>query len=163
MEQISFLEEKIPMTACVFTGHRELEKDFSLKQLKRLIETLILKGVSSFYCGMAEGFDLFASKTVISLKKKYPHIQLIACIPCLNQEKYFSSENKKLYVKMLSTCDEKVILSPSYHKGCMLNRNKYMVDRCDCMIAYCKKDTGGTAFTVKYFQKTKNKTNIFFL
>jgi hypothetical protein len=35
----------------------------------------------------------------------------------------------------------------------MQNRDKYMVERADVMIAYCKKSTGGAACTVRLFQK----------
>ena len=163
MKQLSFLQENMSITSCAFTGHRVLEKDFSLKKLKKQTESLILSGVHTFYNGMAEGFDLLAAKMVLALKKKFPYLRLIACIPCYNQEKYFSADSKKDYVKILSACDEKVYLSQTYHKGCMLNRNKYMVDHADCLIAYCKKETGGTAFTVNYFKKTKNVENMYLL
>ena len=139
---------------CVFTGHRNLENDFSKPRLKRLIERLIKQGVDTFYNGMAIGFDLCAAECVLSLKKKYPNVKLIACIPCYGQEKYFSEADKKRYVKILKKADEKNTLSDHYYQGCMQVRDKYMVDKSDCMIAYCHKNTGGAAYTVKLFQKT---------
>jgi hypothetical protein len=35
----------------------------------------------------------------------------------------------------------------------MQKRDKYMADNADILIAYLKKPTGGTAFTVNYFTK----------
>jgi uncharacterized phage-like protein YoqJ len=139
---------------CVFTGHRTLDEDFSKAYLKKTIEQLINLGVDTFYNGMAVGFDLCAAECVLSFKRKYPTIKLIACIPCYGQEKYFSDSDKKRYVKILKKADEKITLSDHYYQGCMQQRDKFMVEHADCMIAYCTKTTGGAAYTVKLFQKT---------
>ena len=138
---------------CVFTGHRDLGIDFSKSRLKKTIETLIKEGVENFYNGMAIGFDLIAAECVLALRKKYPQVKLIACVPCYGQEKYFSDADKKRYVKILKKADETVTLADHYYQGCMQNRDKYMVEHAEVMIAYCKKSTGGAAYTVKLFQK----------
>ena len=140
-------------TKCVFTGHRQLNEDFSKANLKKNIIWMIQNGVDTFYNGMAIGFDLCAADCVLSLKKKYPHVKLIACVPCYGQEKYFSDKDKKRYVKVLKKADERLTLSDHYFQGCMQQRDKYMVEHADCMIAYCKKSTGGAAYTMKLFQK----------
>ncbi|MBQ8684937.1 MAG: DUF1273 family protein [Clostridia bacterium] len=139
--------------ACAFTGHRSLDEAFSSELLEREIENAILLGVTVFFNGMAAGFDLIAAERTLALKRKYPQIKLIACIPYYGQEKSFSDGDKKRYAEILKKADEQVILSERYFRGCMHERNRYMADRADMLIAYCKKDTGGTAFTVKYFQK----------
>ena len=81
--------------SCVFTGHRILEEDFSSRRLKKEIKSLIEQGVSTFYNGMAMGFDLLAAEAVLYYKKKFPQIKLIACIPCYQQEKSYSEQDKK--------------------------------------------------------------------
>lgn len=147
----------------MFTGHRELDGDFSARKLKKEIEKMILRGVKIFYNGMAMGFDLIAAETVLALKKKYPEIRLIACIPCYEQEKYYSDRDKKRYAKAFASADERVFVSENYHRGCMLKRNRYMAERADVMLAYCKKEAGGTAYTVKYFRKLHPLNEIVFL
>ena len=144
-------EKKIK--SCIFTGHRELGEDFSVRKLRKEIEKLIEKGVDTFYNGMAIGFDLISAETVLKIKKKYPHIKLSLCIPCYGQEKLFSEKDKKRYIKIYKKADEKIILSDSYYKGCMLVRDEYMAERADVMITYCKKEKGGTAYTVRCFKK----------
>lgn len=134
---------------CAFTGHRNLKDDFDLGVLKETIEGTINDGVDTFYNGMARGFDLIAAKCVIELKEKYPHIKLIACVPCPKQEKYFSKKDKELYYEVLKNCDEVKLLSQGYYNGCMFVRNRYMVDNSSRVIAYNRED-GGTAYTVKY-------------
>ena len=150
-------------TKCVFTGHRQLEEDFSKPRLKRTVEKLIKTGVTDFYNGMAIGFDLCAAECVLTLKKKYPSVQLIACVPCYGQEKYFSERDKKRYVKFLKKADKTIVLADHYYQGCMQQRDKYMVEHADCMIAYCNKNTGGAAYTVKLFQKSKPEGLLLFV
>lgn len=158
MEQLELLElrelkKQDFSNACAFTGHRELEADFTNKEILKRVEFMIQKGVNVFYCGMAKGFDLVAGETVLKLKKKYKEVKLIACVPYYGQERGFEEKDKKRYAHLLKKCDEKVLLSESYYKGCLLARNRYMVDRSAYLIAYLKKDVGGTAYTVNYALK----------
>ena len=153
MEQLKIIKEEKQIKSCIFTGHRELGEDFSLRKLQKEIKNLIDKGVDTFYNGMAMGFDLISAECVLKCKKKNPQIKLIACIPFYGQENSFSEKDKKRYVKIYKKADEKVLLSENYYKGCLLVRNKYMAERADVMITYCKKEKGGTAYTVNCFQK----------
>ena len=158
---IQKLEKEIK--TCAFTGHRELGERFSKSKLKKEIESLIQKGVEIFYNGMAVGFDLLAAETVLSLKKKYPFIKLVACIPCYNQEKNYREKDKKRYAKIHRQLDEYVMTSDVYYKGCMLTRDRYMADRADVLLAYCVKETGGAAYTVRYFTNKYPEKEVIFL
>ena len=155
------IEENVK--SCAFTGHRELGGDISPRKLTFAVKKCVEEGACVFYSGMAMGFDLLAAETVLRLKKKYPDIRLVACIPCYGQEKSFSQEDKKRYAAILKKADEQVLLSDHYFKGCMQSRDRYMADRADVLIAYCKKDKGGTAYTVGYFQKKYPTKKVIFL
>ncbi len=161
--QLFIKTQKKELRSCAFTGHRVLEKDFSQKALKKAVEYFLLQGVELFYNGMAAGFDLIAAETVLKFKKKYPSIKLIACIPCYNQERNFSEKDKKRYAAILKKADEKIYVSETYFSGCMQKRDRYMADRADTLVAYLKKETGGTAYTVKYFQKKYPEKEVVFL
>lgn len=137
---------------CAITGHRELPRDFDKNALYDELDNLVREGCDEFLCGMAEGFDLTALDCLLSLREKYPLI-LHACIPFAQQDKYFSHDNKKLYAKLLAACNVKTVLSESYFDGCFLARNRFMVDRCDVLFAYCTQKTGGTRYTVNYARK----------
>lgn len=164
MQQISvFKTELPPPKTCAFTGHRSFYDGFSPRKLKREIKKLILAGVDTFYNGMAMGFDLLAAEKTLELKKKYPHIRLILCIPCYGQEKRFSEKDKGRYASIYKKADERVVLSEEYYRGCMQNRNRYMVERADVLIAYCIKDEGGAAYTVKCFEKLRPNREIIFV
>ena len=59
--------------------------------------------------------------------------------------------------------DEKALLSDVYYRGCMQNRNRYMAERADVLIAYCNKKEGGAAYTVKCFQKLHPEGKVIFV
>ena len=161
VQQISIENAVAPLNACVFTGHRTVADSFKKSVLKKEVEKLVQSGVLTFYNGGAVGFDLVAAECVLSLKKKYPEIRLVLCVPCRDQDRNFSVEDKKRYEKVLKKADETVVLAEHYYKGCMLVRNRYMVDRADHMIAHLYKKSGGTAFTVHYFVKKQRSSPVF--
>lgn len=102
------------------------------------------------------GFDLIAGGLIIKLKENNPQIRLIACVPCQGQERYYPEEEKQNYQTVLSSCDEVKILSEKFYKGCMLTRDRYMVDNSSLVFAYGRKSEGGTCYTLTY-AKSKNK------
>lgn len=159
-KQLNITFQSSPIKACAFTGHRELGADFSKSRMKKQIQLLIQRGVEVFYDGMAQGFDLLAAEALLALKKKYPQVKLIACIPFYGQEKNYSEKDKSRYAKVLKKADEQVLLSERYYNGCFLTRDRYMADRADVLLAYYTKNTGGTAYTVSYFARRKPDAEI---
>ena len=163
MQATQLTLEKQQIKNCAFTGHREMDGNFSIVKLQKTVLVLAERGVKNFFCGMAKGFDLYAAEAVIKIKKQYPDVRLIACIPYYGQEKTYSQEDKKRYVTILRNCDAKFTFTDTYYKGCALVRDRYMADCADLLVAYLKKKTGGTAYTVGYFQKKYPEREIIFL
>ncbi|MCI9504756.1 MAG: DUF1273 domain-containing protein [Clostridia bacterium] len=145
--------------ACAMTGHRKLPHEFDKNAVYDRLEDLIKSGCDTFFCGMAEGFDLLALECLTDLKQKY-RIYIEACIPYAGQESKFCAEERKKYRELLNWCDKRTVLFPAYRNGCFLIRNKYMVDCCDVLLAYCTKSSGGSAFTVNY-ARDKGKEIVF--
>lgn len=141
------------------TGHRKLPREFDKNAVYDRLEELIKSGCDTFFCGMAEGFDLLALECLTDLKQKY-RIYIEACIPYAGQESKFCAEERKKYRELLSWCDKRTVIFPAYRNGCFLIRNKYMVDCCDVLLAYCTKSSGGSAFTVNYARE-KEKEIVF--
>ena len=73
---------------------------------------------------------------------------------------HFSAAQRARYDALLSACDERVVLHERYENGCMFERNRYMVDRCDVLLAYLESGRGGTLYTVNYARK-KGKRVLF--
>ena len=144
--------EIIKEKTCAFSGHRNLKENFSQIFLEENILNAIERGYDTFLVGMALGFDTKAFLVLEKLRKKYK-IKIIACIPCSEQPDKFSFEDKENYYKMIKSADEQILISPSYYKGCMQKRNRFMVDNCSLLIAYLTENKGGTFTTCNYAEK----------
>lgn len=138
--------------ACALTGHRDLPPDFDRFVLYDTLGELIAGGCTSFLCGMARGFDLIALTCLAGLSREST-LSIEACIPYPGFERSFPEHDRKLYRDLLGYCDKKTVLYPAYRNGCFLGRDRYMVDGADVLLAYCRKTTGGTAYTVGYAEK----------
>ncbi len=137
---------------CAFSGHRELELDFNIKDLKEKILGLINIGYKNFLVGMAIGFDSECAKIIIDLKKTFD-IKLIACVPCKEQDKNFNFSQKKEYKYLIENSNEVIVLSENYTPFCMLKRNIFMIDNCSVLTCYLRKNKGGTFNTYNYAVK----------
>ena len=134
---------------CAVTGHRNIQDKIDTEKLKNIFIDLIEKYYKYFLIGMAVGFDMLCFEILYNLKKEYD-IKLIACVPCENQSKNYSIQEKEKYDNFLSVADEVILISKNYTKYCMFNRNKFMVDNSSCLVAYLRENKGGTKNTVKY-------------
>ena len=137
---------------CCFTGHREIPKP-DIKKLRDDIDFeiekhYVLHGVKTFISGGAIGFDMLAAETVIEAKRRHPDIRLVFVLPCSDHAKNWrASEVAKMRVLMLYA-DHVYCLSENYYRGCMHNRNKFMLDNSLFCISYCRKSSGGTYYTL---------------
>ena len=138
-------------TTCCFSGHRILKKDFNVLKLIKIVDKLIINGYRTFLVGMAWGFDLKVFE--ILLTKKNKNIDIIACVPCKEQNVYFKKEEKEKYDEFLKKADKIVYVSNEYYDGCMQKRNRYMVDNSSILVAYLYSNMGGTKNTVSYAEK----------
>ncbi len=146
-------------TVC-FTGHRELDSNAAEKipmLLKQLLRIMIENGSRRFLAGGALGFDTVAALCVLELKKDFPHISLELILPCKNQTKMWSEENRAMYNYILSRADRVQFLHDTYTSTCMHDRNRCLVDKCDICVAYLEHKGGGTAFTVSYALKNEKE------
>lgn len=132
-----------------------------LCELKSIIIYCIEHGFRYFIAGGALGVDTDFAKTVLELKKKYPFITLEIAVPCPDQSRYWSDEEKSEYEEIAEKADKVTVLSPNYSQYCMHKRNKYMVDNSDCVLCcYNGANEGGTFGTIKYAER-ENKKLIF--
>lgn len=143
------MTENEKKTAVAVTGHREIFGDIDDATVKKALNKLVGEGYNIFLVGMALGFDAMCFCALEKIRKK-KKIKIIACVPCRDQAKKFSEAQTKEYERMLSSADEVVILSENYTPYCMRKRNEYMVDNASLLLSYKRKETGGTASTVRY-------------
>ncbi|NLD87448.1 MAG: DUF1273 domain-containing protein [Clostridiales bacterium] len=137
---------------CCFTGHRNLdvcEIDGIRQRLRETIIKLIDKGVNVFLAGGALGFDTIAALEVLEIRKEYPEISLILVLPCMEQTKGWSEEDRAVYDDIMSRADGHTYVQESYTKGCMFARNRRLVELSTYCLCYMREMKGGTAYTVK--------------
>ena len=140
------------MKGCSFTGHRIVsmgDLPHITALLKTSIERAYLSGVSDFYSGGAIGFDTLAAEAVISMRGKYPDVRLIMLLPCRDQDKLWSAQQRERYRKILDLADAVEYVSDEYDATCMMRRNRELVARARLLIAYLKNEKSGTAQTVR--------------
>lgn len=156
---------KSVVRSCAFTGHRphklpwkNCEADPQCAALKSVLEGQIAElarsGVTEYLSGMAEGTDTWAALAVLALREKMPTIKLHCILPCRAQADGWSEQAQTLYRSILEQADSIVYVSREYHKNCMLERNRFLVDHAQIFLAvYNSEYRGGTAATVRYGRK----------
>lgn len=134
-------------TVC-FTGHRDLPETTSaeyrtlVRDTQNAIISTIDRGATDFYAGGAQGFDLLCAELVLLLKERYPRIRLHLVLP------YAGFARGERYKPVLEQADEVIDLFSKYRRGCMMIRNRRLVEEGELCIAYLRKETGGTFYTV---------------
>lgn len=93
---------------CCFTGHRNIPPEqyaAIAERLRTAVIDLIEAGICRFCAGGALGFDTLAAQTVLALKEKYSHIQLILMLPCTTQTKGWPPGDIQIYKSIQQRCD----------------------------------------------------------
>ena len=140
-------------TCCCFTGHRKLPPNKIEDIVTRLsaeIDRLIGLGVTEFMAGGALGFDHIASAMIIAKREMGQNVRLILALPCRDQDKHWTAEQKQMYQNLLSEADEIRYISEEYSMGCMKKRNRYMVSNSAYCICALLSNRSGTGQTVRY-------------
>ncbi len=135
-----------------FTGHRDLggQEQTLTPLLDQMIGALYRRGYRRFFSGGALGFDLLAAQRVLLFRETHPDVRLIMAIPCADQTAKWPDAECRRYERMLYHADETRVLAPHYYAGCMMVRNRHMVDRSSLCVCYLYKPKGGTMATVAY-------------
>lgn len=131
-----------------FCGHRD---EFCNNEIKERLyietERLINRGAKKFFLGGYGFFDLSAATTVKKLKEKYPHIEAVIILPYINK-KY----PEDLYDYSIYPSIEKAL--PRF---AITERNKWMIENSDVLIALVKKSYGGAYNTLRLAQKKQKE------
>ena len=155
-----------------FTGCRphkiDMPYDISDKKYNLLIDEItkkivyyIQQGVDTFYSGGADGIDILSFFIVHKLKKQYPNIKNIVCIPTSKQREW--SKSGKWYDMMIKLADKVILVYEiEEYKSDNINvkldnRNKYMVNNSDYVLAVWNGSSGGTYNCIKYAKKQNKK------
>ena len=87
---------------------------------------------------------------MLELKDDSPNITLEAAIPCRSQADRWNIVSKKRYNRLLLLCEKVTYVYEAYTKNCMMERNIYMIDNSDYVVAVWNGKPSGTGKTVEY-------------
>ena len=139
---------------CCFTGHREIrEKDLPdiLERTEQTVRRLIEKGVVCFGVGGAIGYDTEVAKLLFRLRAiDYPHIKVILVYPFEGFTSRWSDAQRAEHARLLLQYDKTVCVAQRASREAYLERDRHLVDSSAYCIAYCTRNSGGTAYTVRY-------------
>lgn len=133
------------------TGHRPNKLGgYSVKVESRLIylaESYLSENKPDFVIsGMALGWDLALAEA--SIRQSIP---FIAAVPFKGQESVWPKKSRDLYNEILNQAKDVVYVSdPGYSSYKMQIRNKWMVDKCNILLALWDGSEGGTGNCVRY-------------
>jgi uncharacterized phage-like protein YoqJ len=110
--------------------------------------------------GMALGFDQAFAQAAMNLK-----LPLIAAVPFRGQERIWRKESQfywKYLIDYASLHGEVHYLAEHYSNQALMDRNRWMVDHCNVVLALCNNiGNSGTAKCINYANlKMKPVTNI---
>jgi len=155
-----------PIYYIAFTGHRPNKlggyddnspKRIALRQhIEETLQRAVVKYGTTYQIivisGGALGVDQDAARVAYKM-----NIPFIVAQPCKNHESKWPKESQIKYNKMLELAHKVVLVSdgtyPELGAKCMQDRNIWMVDHCDALIAVWDGTSGGTANCVQYAQK----------
>lgn len=136
---------------CSFTGHRSItaaHRDRIEPLLARAIAYAYSEGYREFLSGGAVGFDTLAAREVIRFKQTHPDVRLVMMLPCIDQDRGWSTSEREMYSYILRNADEAVYVSEEYTDRCMRERNFRLASECDLLIAYLGRRMSGAGQTV---------------
>lgn len=146
------------------TGHRPDKLGGYSEQAMKRVTQVALNYLSDLevmptriITGMALGWD-----TALAEAARDMLIPYVAAIPFKEQPYRWPTESQRRYTSLLQDADEVVyVCDPGYAAWKMQQRNKWMVDHADQVVALWNGTTGGTANCVGYaFQQDKPIWNV---
>lgn len=158
MDPTLFKQQKHIMDTKIIaaTGHRPNKlggygDDVKNKLINLGAQGLLRNGATHVISGMALGWDQAIAQAAINMG-----LPFIAAIPCLDQEKLWPTDAQQYYHELLDRASKIVhVTDVPYKAGCIDQRNRWMVDNCDMLLALWNGTLDGTHNCVIYAQAEK--------
>ena len=153
---------------CCFTGHRDIPADrlqMVMTGTEAKVRELISQGYRYFGIGGAMGYDTIVAEMLFRLREReyqdnlnfwvlplpeYPEIKIILVYPFDGFISRWSDSQQATYARLLPMYDKRVCVCKSASREAYLARDRHLVDYSSACIAYCTRQTGGTAYTIRY-------------
>ena len=154
------------MYTCAITGHRPTrfkfkynENDSRCKRLKKRLReqfaSLYEQGVRRFLVGGALGVDQWSGEILLRMKlePEYHDIELVVVLPYPGHDERWDERSRKRLAFLIEHSAEHITVGQKAWRESFIQRNRYLVDRADCLLAVYdneKNARSGTGMTVRY-------------
>ena len=135
-------------------------------QLAKIMRRYLLrkereKGCLECVSGMALGVDQLFALVALKLRDDGHAVKVLCALPCRDQNKAWKDD--LWWRDIMRRADERFFVHDGlYTRSCMTDRNKWMADRADEILAVWDGSCGGTGHCVKYaLEKNVPVINIF--
>lgn len=160
-EKVEMETEEKRLKSCCFTGHRphlfpwgedmtDPRAKSLIKLLSEAIEETVQNGYTEFICGGALGVDTWAAGLVLQAKERHPHIRLTLALPWKDHNSHVADPD---FLRVKQLADETIVVSDKQGKEAFLERDQWMVDHSNRIIAVYDDRSGlkgGTYYTLQY-------------
>ena len=116
-----------------------------------------LECISGMALGIDQAYvDFLAEKYRNCIKARGMSLEITAAVPCRGQETKWPIASREEYHRLLALCDNvHYVTNGSFTSSCREERNRWMVDCSDVVIAVWDGKSGGTANCVRYAKQKK--------
>ena len=146
--------ENNSLRRCCFTGHRPEKLTADSEAIKASlaaeIDAAIADGITVFITGMARGVDMWAAELVLARRAKNPGVTLFCAIPYEGFEKKWADTWRDLYQSILAQANGSKVFQPHFTYASFQERNRWMVDHSERVIAVFNGEKGGKNNTLDY-------------
>ena len=138
-----------------FFGHRDTPPTISPLLKETIVDLIVHHGVDRFYVGTNGNFDLLVQSVLRKLQKEYPNIQCFVVLSHIPTNKTSSDSSDDLNTLVPEGLEN---IPPRFG---IEHRNRWMLMRSDCVVAYVKSSVGGASkFVVAATKKGKRVMNL---
>ena len=144
---------------CCITGHRDVpdqEINSIKKALNQEIKKAVKDGFTVFLSGFADGVDQYFAEIVLELQKENGDLKLIAVLPYRGRVKGLNRREQTS--ALLNACTEMVVIQEEYQPNVYTQRNRYLVEHSDRVIAvYDGRENGGMVKTIRFVHRLQKE------
>ena len=141
------------MKTVTFCGHRDIIPDERVRSLlHEAIEAEIQNGAEQFYVGGRGEFDSMAAAAVRAAKRRHRDkiVQLYLVEPYMREG---INRDRSYYESLYDGIIIPQELLGVHPKAAITKRNRWMIQKADCLIAFVQRDFGGAYQTLNYAMK----------
>lgn len=142
---------------CCFTGHRPEKLMITEEQMRERLESALVQavcdGFTTYLSGMAKGTDLVAAEIVLCLRENDPRLKLVCAMPFEGFGQHWTDGWTERMRHVLENADSVHYVSKTYSSAVFQQRNRWMVDHSERVIAIFTGERGGTKNTLDYARR----------